>query len=139
MVCNAVDMQPKTQNQNTAAKKPSTGSSKTGAVLSILALILSAMGSALVNSRWKSAEPVTTAGEKVGEAIGSGTWRVLAVIFSLPLILAGLVLGALAITLTLVRLRKVKAGGLVFSVLWVILGIWAIKLAIAAFQVMKAH
>jgi hypothetical protein len=132
-------MKPNTQTQNTVSKKPSTGSSKTGAILSVLALILSAMGSALVHSKYKADVPINTVAEKAGEAVTSGTWRVLATIFSIPLLIGGLLLGGLAILLTLIRLGKVKVTGLLFSVLWIFLGVWAIKIAIDAFQVIKAH
>jgi hypothetical protein len=133
-------MQPntqKTQNSALASKKPA-GSSKTGAVLSVLALIISAIGYAIANAHFKSQTPVTNASERAGELIAQGTSRSLAVIFSMPLLVAGIALGGLAILLAIVKLRKVKAGGLVMSVVWIALGIWAIKIAIAGFQLIKA-
>jgi hypothetical protein len=132
-------MQQNTKTPDVPIKKPSTGSSKTGAILSILALAFSAIGSALVNSKYKSAETVTTAADKAGEAVASGTWRVLATIFSMPLLIAGICLGGLAILFTLIKLRKVKATGWVVSVIWIAIGAWAIQLGIAAFQVISAN
>ena len=132
-------MQPDTQTQKVSIKKPSAGSSKTGAILSVLALAFSAMASALVHSKYEAEVPVTTASEKAGEAVASGTWRVLATLFSMPLLVAGIVLGTLAIVLTVIKLRKVKAVGLLFSVLWIILGAWAIKIAVSAFQLISAN
>jgi len=134
-------MQPNTQNPQTTAKpvkKPSTKPSITGGVLSVLALIVAAIGSALVNSKYKSPEPVTTAAEKAGEAVASGTWRVLTTIFSIPLIVAAVGLALLAIVLTVIRLGKVKAAGWILSILWIVLSIWAIKIAYAALMVVKA-
>lgn len=125
--------------QSTQLKKPSSKPSIAGAVLSILGLILSAIGSALVNSKYKPEQTSTTAAEKAGEAVASGTWRVLATIFSVPFLVVGIVLGLLAVLFTVLRLKKVKIGGLVLSVFWILISVWAIKIAISAFQVIKAH
>lgn len=119
--------------------KQKTGSSKTGAILSLLALAFSAIGSALANSHYKSPEAVTTASEKAGEAVASGTWRVLATLFSMPLLIAGIALGGLAILITLIKLRKVKPVGWIISIIWILISIWAIRLAIAAFQLISAN
>ncbi len=132
-------MQTTTQNQNIVSKKPSSGSSKTGAVLSVIALIFAAIGSALIHSKYKPVEAVTTTAQKVDVAVAGGTWHVLATLFGVPLLAIGICLGLLAILVTVVRLRKVKAGGFIFSVLWILLGIWAIKISTAAFKLISAH
>lgn len=132
-------MQQNTQNPSSVAKKPSAGSSKTGAVLSIVALILSAIGYGLIHADYKTKKPLNGAGEKAADAVASGTGHVFSTFIGVPFLAVGIFLGLLAIVLVIVKLRKVKAGGLVFSILWILISIWAIKIATAAFSVIKAH
>lgn len=132
-------MQQNTQTQNPVAKKPSTGSSKVGAILSILALILAAIGYGLIHADYKTKEPLNGTAEKAGDVVASGTAHVVSSIIGVPFLVGGICLGLLAILFVIIRLRKVKVGGLLFSVLWVIVAAWAIKIAIAAFSVIKAH
>ena len=139
VVCNAVDMQANAQNQNILAKKPSTGSSKVGAVLSVVSLIVSAIGYGLIHANYKTKEPLTTTSQKVGDTVAAGTAHVYSSLIGVPFITLGIFLGLLAILFTVIRLRKVKTGGLVFSVIWVLIAIWAIRLAIVSFQVIRAH
>jgi hypothetical protein len=133
-------MNPNAQDpkQNLQTKKPSTGSSKLGAVLSVLALILSAIGSGLIHADYRSKQPLTNTAEKVDDAVASGTLHVFSSLLGVPFLVIGIVLGLVAIVFVVLRLRKVKIGGLVFSVIWVVISVWALKVAIAAFNVIKA-
>lgn len=132
-------MQLNTQHQNPQPKKSSAGSSKTSAILSVLALVFAAIGAALIHSKYKPTEAVTTTAQKVDVVVASGLWHGLATIFAVPLLVAGISLGILAIVLSVIRLRKVRVGGLAFSILWILLSIWAIKIAAAAFKLISAQ
>jgi hypothetical protein len=137
--CTVIAMQPNTQNPNIVTKKPSTGSSKTGAVLSILALILSGIGYGLIHADYSSREPLNGTAEQVGDKVASGTVHVFSSLIGVPFLAVSIFLGILAIIFVIIRLTKVKGTGLVFSILWILLSAWAIKIAIASFSIIKAH
>lgn len=132
-------MKPNTQTTNTQVKTPSKGSSKTGAILSVIALVLAAIGSGLIHADYRTKEPLSTTAEKAGDAVASGTLHVFSSLIGVPFLAIGIFLGLLAIIFVVLRLRKVQTGGLLFSVLWLALSAWAIKIAIAAFQVISAN
>jgi hypothetical protein len=134
-------MNPNTQTskQNVVAKKSSMGSSKVSAILSIVALILAAIGSGLIHADYRTKEPLNGTAEKAADAAASGTVHVFSSLIGVPFLVVGILLGILAIVFAVLRFKKVKAGGLVFSVIWVLISVWAIKIAIAAFDVIKAH
>jgi hypothetical protein len=132
-------MKPTTQTPNTQAKAPSSGSSKVGAILSIVALIVSAIGYGLVHADYSTKEPLNGTAEKAADKVASGTAHVYSSLIGVPFLVIGIFLGLLAILFVIIRLRKVKTVGLVFSVVWILLSAWAIKIAIAAFSVIKAH
>lgn len=136
-VCDAVAMQPNNKTPSTTTTKPA-GSSKTGAILAILALAFAAIGHVIADARFKSQTPVTNASERAGELVAQGATRGLATVLSMPMLLAGICLGILAIVLTVIKLRKVRGGGIVFSVVWIALSVWAIKIAAAGFDLIKA-
>ena len=139
MVCNAVYMQQNTQTPKTVVKKPSTGSSKTGAVLSVVSLILSAIGYGLIHADYKTKEPLNGAAEKAADAAASGTAHVFSSLIGVPFLAFGIFIALIAIIFIVIRLRKTKTGGLVFSIIWILIAFWAIKIAVAAFSVIKAH
>src|SRR5690606_12314624 len=128
-----------TANPAPLPKKPATGSSKTGAVLSILALIVVSIGAALIHWKYQPEQAATSTAEKAGEAVASGTWSVLTALFGMPLLVLGIGLALLAICMTVIRLRKARGGGLVFSLVWLFLAGWAIKLAADAFSLISAN
>ena len=130
-------MKPNTVNPQ--VKQASNGSSKTGAILSILALILSAIGYGLIHADYTTKEPLNGTAEKVADKAASGTAHVFSSLIGVPFLCIGIFLGLIAVIMTVIRLRKVKAGGLVFSLIWILISAWAIKIAIAAFSVIKAH
>jgi hypothetical protein len=131
-------MKPNTQTQNTVAKASSTGSSKTGAILSVIALILAAIGSGLIHADYRSKEPLNTTAEKAGDAVASGTVHVFSSLIGVPFLAIGIFLSILAVVFVVLRLAKVKGGGLFFSVLWILISVWAFKIAVGAFQVISA-
>lgn len=134
-------MKPNTQTQNTT-KQPSTKPSITGGILSILALLSSGFAHlilALNSSSKTSPEAAHGAVEKAGVAVSNGSFTALAVVISTPFAFVGVGLGLIALIFTLMRLGKVKSSGLMFSILWIVLAVWAIKAGIDIFSMVKAH
>ena len=129
-------MQSKTNTQ-VATKKVSHRASITGGVLSIIALASGAIGSGLVHANLHT--PATTTAQKIDAAVADTTISVFAKLISVPFLVAAICLAGLAIIFTIIRLKKVKAGGLLLSVVWIALSGWALQLSIAAFQILKAH
>jgi hypothetical protein len=132
-------MKPTNQTPNTQTKAPSNGSSKVGAVLSIVALILSAIGYGLIHADYSTKEPLNGTAEKAADKVASGTVHVYSSLIGVPFLVVGIFLGLLAIVFIVFRLRKIKTAGLMFSIVWFFVSVWAIKIAIAAFSVIKAH
>jgi hypothetical protein len=93
----------------------------------------------LIHADYKTRQPLNGTAEKVADKAASGTAHIFSSLIGVPFLCVGIFLGLLAIVFAIVRLRKVKTGGLVFSVIWVLISIGAIKIAIAAFSVIKAH
>lgn len=119
-------------------KKSSTRASITGGILSVLSLLISALGYAFAQADFKTvqnAHGVTVKSDVVTQATG----RTFSVIMSLPFLVAGMMLAGLAIIFTIIRLRKVKTTGLLISVLWLALSVWAIHLVLIGFSDIKAH
>lgn len=129
----------KPNTQTTQVKQASSGSSKTGAVLSVIALILSAIGYGLIHADYKTKQPLNGTAEKVADKAASGTAHVFSSLIGVPFLCLGIFLALLAVVFVIMRLGKAKAGGLVFSVIWILVSVWALKIAIAAFSVIKAH
>lgn len=132
-------MKPDTKTPNTQVKQPSTGSSKVGAVLSVVSLILAAIGYGLIHADYSTKEPLNGTAEKAADKVASGTAHVFSTFIGVPFLAVGIFLSILAVVFIVTRLRKVKAGGLVFSIIWILISVWAFKIAIAAFDVIRAH
>ena len=111
----------------------------TGAVLSLLALVGSGFGSLLVHANFHSKEPLTSTSQKVSDAVGSTTGHVVAALFAIPFLIAGIVLAILAVIFIVRRLPKVKITGLLTSIIWLLVSIWAFIIATNAFNLLKAH
>lgn len=119
-------------------KKPK--GSITGFVLAILSLIASGFGSLLVHANFHSKQPLTTTSEKVGDTVAAGTGHVVSSLISVPFLAVGIALAIIAAVFVLARLGKhLKAGGLVFSVVSILLGIWSFSVAVNAFSLLKAR
>ncbi len=113
--------------------------SKTGLVLAVVSLVLSAIGSAFVRAKYKPTGPTSgSVNNEVGNAVASGTTKVLGAIFGVPLLVGGIALAILAIVLILIRLRNVRSGGLLFSVLAGVIAVWSFTIATHAFSTIKA-
>ncbi|MFA5003836.1 MAG: hypothetical protein WC498_00990 [Candidatus Saccharimonadales bacterium] len=125
-------------NNTTPTAKPK--GSISGFVLAVLSLILSAIGSGLVHAHFNGTKPATTTVEKAGGAVANGTVHVVSTLVAMPFLVVGFALAVFAVILVVVRLRKkLKAGGLLFSVVSLLLSIWSFGLVIGAFSLIKAH
>ena len=120
--------------------KQSHKGSITGFVLAVVALAVSGFGSMLIHAKYKPVGPQTgSANEVVGNAVASGTTKFLGTVFGVPLITLGIVLSILSVLFVIIRLRKVKASGLVFSVVAVLLAVWSFMISIRAFDLIRFH
>ncbi len=130
-------MKPENTPQNT--KKPSTKPSITGGVLSIIALASSGIAHFLTHSEDRSTTTVTTAvGTAKDGPIADAAGNAVTGVLSVPFSVLAIFLALLALIFTVIRLGKVKAGGMVWSVIWILLSVWAISVAIGAIGVLKA-
>lgn len=127
-------------NIKTAApvKQPSHRASIAGGILSVLGLIAAGVGYSLAHAHYTDVHPTTSASVKAGDAIADGTVHVAGVLFSLPFLIGADLLALLAIIVTLVRVRKVKVGGLVVSILWLALGVWTFYIVANGFHYISA-
>jgi len=123
----------------TTVKAPSTKPSIAGTVLSVMSFVANGFGWLLVHANFHSKQTLTTTSQKVGDAVGSATGHVLASIVAVPFLLVGMVLAVIGAVFVIRRFSKVKAGGLLMSVLWLALCIWGFWLAVSAFHLLKAH
>lgn len=111
-----------------------------GGVFSILALIGAGIAHFLTHSESRSHTTVTTAVGTVSNGpIAQVASKSITGILSLPFIVGAICFALLAMLLTVLRLRKVKAGGLFWSIVWILLSIWSISLAAGALSTLKAH
>lgn len=128
-----------TNNPSITTKKPSNHSSRAGAVLAILALISAGIGHGLVHAKpeetGQTNDSVANAVGGTGEAVGHATLSLIGV----PFLVGAIVLGIIAIVFILMRFTKARAMGLLLNVGWLLLSVWAIDIAIRAFELLKAH
>ena len=121
-------------------KRPSTKPSITGGIFSILALLSAGIASffAYPNPERTHTEVTTVAGTVDSGPLADIASQSVGAVLSLPFIVGAVVFGLIAIVFTVLRLWKVKLIGLIFSILWLGLAIWAISIAIGALNVNKA-
>lgn len=130
--------QPPTQ-QAIKTKTPSTKPSITGGIFSILALIVAGIAHFLTHAESRTNTEVTTPFGKVDDGpVADIAEKSVTGILSMPFIVVAVLFAIIAIIFTLIRLRKVKVTGLVFSLIWLGLSIWAIVIASGAMQVISA-
>lgn len=127
------------QAPSVPAKKPSHRTSITGGVFAILSLIASSIGSAMIRTDFRPEHVANNTASKVDAVVTTTTVHVTASLLAVPFLVGGIVLALLAILFTLIRLRKVRAGGLLFSLVWLALSAWSLQLAIHAFNLLKAN
>lgn len=132
-------MNPNTTKQ-TPPKAPSTKPSIAGGVLSILALASAGIAHFLTHSESRTHTTVTTAVGKVDSGpVADIASKSVTGVLSMPFIVVAVCLGLLAILLTVIRIRKVKAGGLFWSIAWILLSVWSIAIASGAMNTLKAN
>ena len=126
---------PVTAPQAKISHKPSI----TGFVLSCVSLAASGIGHLIITAKYTPKGPTTGSAEaEVGHAVATGTTSVLGALFGYPLLVVGIVLAIVSIILVLIRLRKLRAGGLIFSAIAILLAIWSLSIAFGAFDLITA-
>lgn len=127
------------KQQETQTKKPSTRSSITGAVVSLLALASAGIAHFLTHSDSRTTTEVTTAVGTVNSGpVADVASDSISGVLSMPFIVIAVVLAGLSLLFTVLRLRKVKAVGLVVSVIWIVVAIWAVMIAFGALETLRA-
>lgn len=131
-------MKPENVTQN-PLKQPSTKPSIAGGILSILALLSAGIAHFLTHSESRSTTEVTTAVGKVKSGpVADAASNTVTGILSMPFSVVAILLGGLALLFTALRLRKVRVSGWVWSIIWILISIWAISIAIGAISLLKA-
>lgn len=121
-------------------KNVSHKGSITGFVLAVLSLLSSAIGHGLIHLKPEQASANTEHVERaVGNAVSTGTTKVLGAVIGVPFLVVGITLAILSVFFVVLRLRKVHTGGFIFSAIVVFMAVWSFKLSIAAFELIKAH
>lgn len=132
-------MNPNTPQQN-VPKVPSTRPSIAGGIFSILALMSAGIAHFLTHSESRTHTTVTTAVGTVDSGpIAHAASKSVTGILSMPFIVVAILFALLALLFTVIRLRKVKAGGMVWSLIWIGLSIWSFMLASGALNTLKAN
>lgn len=127
-------------NKSISQTQPKTShkGSITGFILAVLSLVSSGIANLAINAKYSPTGPTTGSLEnEAGHAVATGTTSVLGTLFGLPFLVLGIFLGLLSILFVVLRLRKVHAGGLLFSIIAVLLSVWSLSIAFAAFDVIK--
>jgi ABC-type thiamin/hydroxymethylpyrimidine transport system permease subunit len=120
-------------------KKASHKPSITGIILGILSLAASGISNLMVHAQYTPKGPTTGSVEaEVGHAVATGTTSILGAIFGMPFIVLGVVLGLASILFTVLRLRKVRAAGLIVSILVILLVVWSMSIAVDSLNYIKA-
>jgi hypothetical protein len=118
-------------------KKNSHNPSVTGIVLAGISLGLSAFGNLLVHAH-ATKRDTPTIDQKVGQAVDNGVSHVLGAIFGVPFLVGGITLAIISAILLALRLRKIKATGIVLTILAVLIIIWSFSIAIGGFDYIRA-
>jgi hypothetical protein len=129
------------KNNNPAtAPKASHKGSITGFVLALISLFSSGIGHLLVHAKPELASSTNNdINVKVGNAVSTGTTKVVGTVLGVPFSVLGITLAIIAVLFVVLRLRKVRTGGFVFSALTIFIAIWSLKISIAVFELIKAH
>lgn len=122
-----------------AKKKDSHKASITGSILALVSLITAGLANWVVHAQYTPKGPTSgTVEREVGHAIATGTTTVLGTLFGGFFSAFAIVFALLALVFIALRLRKVKLGGLLFSVAAVCLAIWSIAISVGVFNLIKA-
>lgn len=126
---------PPTQSQPKVSHKGSI----TGFVLAVVSLISSGIANLAIHAKYSPTGPTTgSVDREVGHAVATGTTSILGAIFGMPFIVLSIVLGLTSLVFIVLRFRKVRIGGLVFSIIAILLVVWSFNIAIDALDVIKA-
>ena len=133
-------MQPTTQNTSQKSQsKVSHNASITGFVLAVLSLISSGIGNLLIRAKYTPTGPTTGSVEnEVGHAVATGTTAALGAVLGVPFLVGGFMLAFISIIFILLRVRKIRVGGFIFSAIAVAIVVWSVSAAIGAFELIKA-
>lgn len=111
----------------------------TGFVLAVLSLICSGIANLAIHAKYSPTGPTTGSVDKeVGHAVATGTTSILGAIFGMPFIFFSVLLAIVSVAFIVLRLRKVRIGGLIFSIIAVLLVIWSLNIAFDALDLIKA-
>lgn len=104
-----------------------------------MSLISSGIGNLLIRAKYTPTGPTTGSVEnEVGHAVATGTTSVLGALLGVPFLVGGIALALVAIIFIILRIRKVRVGGFIFSGIAVALLVWSVSAAISAFDLIKA-
>lgn len=121
-------------------KKVSHLASIIGSILAVISLLLSGFAYALVHLNDGSHAPTDgDINKQVGHAVDTVTTTVLGGLFGGMFSAFAIALAIAAIIFIALRMRKVKLGGLLFSLAAGALAIWSFVISYGVFDLIKAH
>jgi len=125
---------------NTPPRPPiSHKPSITGSILALTSLLASGIANLMIHAKYTPTGPTTgSIDREVGHAVATGTTSVLGAIFAVPFMVGAIGLGLLSIVFVVLRLRKVRVMGAVFSVIIIALVVWSISISAGLFELIKA-
>lgn len=118
-------------------KKVSHTPSVTGIVLAAISLMLSSIGNALVHAHAPSRN-TPTLDEKIGQAVDNGTTHVLGALFGVPFLVGGITLAIISGIFLALRMRKIRATGMIFTLIAVLVIVWSFSIAVGGFDYIRA-
>lgn len=125
--------------QTQPPKKVSHKASITGFILAVVSLLFAGIAKLVINAEYTPTGPTEgTVEREVGHAIATGTTSILGAIFGVPFLVGAIVLAIASFIFIVLRLRKVRIGGLVFSIIAVLILVWSMSITFEAFDVIKA-
>lgn len=111
----------------------------TGFILSLVSLMFSGLAYFLMNMKYTPTGPTTGSIEaEAGHAVATGTTTILGTLLGVPFLVGAIALAIVAVIFVLVRLRKVKVGGAIFSAVAIAISVWSFMIAIGLFDTIKA-
>lgn len=120
-------------------QKQSHKPSITGGVLAVLALVSAGISHFLTHAESRSTTEVTTpVGTVDSGPVADVASNSITGVLSMPFIVVAITLGLLSLLFTVLRLRKVKTAGLLMTIVFAVLAVWAITIAIGAMDTLKA-
>jgi hypothetical protein len=133
-------MQPTTKTPATTPRpNVSHKGSITGFVLALLSLVSAGIANALVHAKYTPNGPTTgSVDREVGHAVATGATTTLGALFGMLFIVGAIILAIVALVFIVIRLRNVKVGGLVFSLVSGAIAVWSFVIAAGALEFISA-